>query len=1094
MFEPLPDDFSYPRHEQEILEYWERNNVFAASLNAREGAKRFSFNEGPPTVNGSPGIHHAFSRTIKDAMCRYKTMRGFYVRRKAGWDTHGLPVELAVEKQLGITDKAQIEVLGVDKFNAACRALVDYNIAHDTGWRTLTRRMGYWLDMDDPYITCSNDYVESVWWALKQFFEKGLIYKGFKVVPQSPTLGTPLSSHELSLNYKDVRDPNVYLKLRITSSPVKGLAANGASILVWTTTPWTLFGNVALAVGPDISYVLVRNTRTINEAPVEAMVVLAESRLEILDGEVEIVERFLGADLVGTVYEQIFPDVELDAATYPNVLHVLPGAFVSTTDGTGVVHLAPAFGQDDFEMSKLYNLPIVQPVNQNGRFTDAIKAYAGRGVKTFTYPDQSANGTRVEEGADRDIVKALKIGGKAYKAAFDYLHSYPHCWRTDNPVIYYARDSWFIKSPEYKDELVALNKTIAWHPEEIGAGRFGNWLEDVKEWSLSRDRYWGTPLPIWVSEDGSDMFAVGSVDELKKGLYEHDDGSRVPVENLLDAVDLHRPFVDRVVFVRNGVEYRRTKEVIDAWFDSGSMPFAQFHYPFENEELFKKSFPADFIAEGIDQTRGWFYTMHNISTALFDQPAYRHVVVNDMLLDKHGLKMSKSRGNMLDPFVLFDKYGADAIRWYLMAAAPAWKPRNFNEDDVAKTVIADLFRSFVNTYGFFALYAGIDGFTGNEPIVPIDERPEIDHWILSRLNTTIGAYTESMDGYDITRACRLVQDFVIEDVSNWYVRRNRRRFWKGEMDEDKLAAYQTLRDVILVVAEMMAPVAPFLSEQIFLRMRLHQEHLSIHCIILREPEESLINSDLEYRMKQAQTIVFLARSLREKSKIKTRQPLRRILLPVDSPATRRKIQTVEEIILEEINVKAIEYVSDDTNIVQRSTKPNFKIIGKKYGDKTQLVSQAIKSLGNEQVRKLEQSLVLEVNVGDEVVQIDLEDVEIVSQDIEGWLVASADGVTVALDTELDGVLIQEGLAREFVSKVQKFRKDSGFEVTDRIDITFAADDEMSEAMDVMRNSIVMETLADTLERGEGPFGTVLEINGRNVSVRIGRTGARASAS
>lgn len=1093
MFEPLPDDFSYPRHEQDILEYWERNDVFATSLRGREEGPRFSFNEGPPTVNGSPGLHHAFSRTIKDAMCRYKTMRGFYVPRKAGWDTHGLPVELAVEKQLGISEKSQIEVLGVDKFNAACKALVDYNIVHDTGWRTLTRRMGYWLDMDAPYITCTNDYVESVWWALKQFFDKGLIYKGFKVVPQSPTLGTPLSSHELSLNYKDVRDPNVYLKLRITSSPVKGLEASGASILVWTTTPWTLFGNVALAVGPEIPYVLVRNTRTVQEAAVESMVVLAESRIEILDGEVEIIERFVGADLVGTTYEQIFSDVVLEADTYPNVLSVLPGAFVTTADGTGVVHLAPAFGQDDFEMSKQYNLPVVQPVSQNGKFTDAIKDFAGRGVKTFTYPD-GENGPRTEDGADRDIIKALKIAGKIYKASVDYLHSYPHCWRTDNPVIYYARDSWFIKSPEYRNELVALNKTIAWHPEEIGSGRFGNWLDDVKEWSLSRDRYWGTPLPIWVSEDGADMFAVGSIEELKQGLYENADGSKVPVENLLDSIDLHRPFVDHVIFVRNGIVYRRTKEVIDAWFDSGSMPFAQFHYPFENVELFKKSFPADFIAEGIDQTRGWFYTMHNISTALFNQPAYRHVIVNDMLLDKNGQKMSKSRGNMLDPFVLFDKYGADAIRWYLMAAAPAFKPRNFNEDDVAKTVIADVFRSYVNTYGFFALYAGIDGFTGKEPIVPIAERPEIDRWILSRLNTVVGAYTDSMDSYDITRACRLVQDFVIEEVSNWYVRRNRRRFWKGEMDEDKRAAYQTLHEVILGITEMIAPVAPFLSEQIFQRIRLHPEHLSIHCIILRKPEKALINSDLELRMKQAQTIVFLARSLREKSKIKTRQPLRRILLPVDSPATRRQIQTVEEIILEEINVKAIEYVSDDTNIVQRSTKPNFKIIGKKYGDKTQLVSQAIKSLGNEQVRILEQSLVLAVHVGDEVVQIDLEDVEIVSQDIEGWLVASADGVTVALDTELDSVLIQEGLAREFVSKVQKVRKDSGFEVTDRIDIAFAADDEVSEAMHVMRDSIVMETLADTLERGEGPFGTVLEINGRNVSVRIGRTGARTSAS
>jgi isoleucyl-tRNA synthetase len=559
-----------------------------------------------------------------------------------------------------------------------------------------------------------------------------------------------------------------------------------------------------------------------------------------LDGEVEVIASYQGKDVVGSRYEQIFPDIELDLSEYPNALSVLPGDFVSTEDGSGVVHLAPAFGQDDFEMSKLFHLPVPQPVSPNGHFTSEVKDFAGRAVKSFTYADHT------EEGADRDIVKTLKIGDKVYKAAFDYLHSYPHCWRTDNPVIYYARDSWFIRSPRYKERLVQLNEAINWHPEEIGEGRFGNWLEEVKEWSISRDRYWGSPLPIWVSEDGSSMFAVGSVEELRGGQYEFEDGRRVPVDECGVEIDLHRPFVDRVVFVRDGVTYRRTREVVDVWFDSGSMPFAQFHYPFENKELFEASFPADFIAEGIDQTRGWFYTLHNISTALFDAPAYRHVVVNDLVLDKRGQKMSKSRGNTVDPFEVMSRFGSDAIRWFLMASSPVHKPKLWNEEDIAKTVIADFFRSLTNTFEFFALYANVDGYTGKDPLIPIAERPEIDRWIISRLNTLMRGYQAAMDDYDLTKACRLVQEFTIEEVSNWYVRRNRRRFWKGEYDDDKRAAYQTLHEVLLRVSEMMAPVAPFLAESLFLRLRLHEEQFSVHCIILQTCDEKVIDNELEH--------------------------------------------------------------------------------------------------------------------------------------------------------------------------------------------------------------------------------------------------------
>lgn len=1078
MFEPLPEVLSYPKLEESILDYWESNNVFERSQQAREGAEEFSFFEGPPTVNGKPGIHHVLARTIKDSICRYKHLRGYHVRRQAGWDTHGLPVELSAEKELGITDKAQIEVLGVEKFNAACKDIVYRNISMDNGWRTLTRRMGHWLDLDNAYITCTNEYIESVWWALKQYFDKGLIYKGYKVVPQSPTLGTPLSSHELSQNYKEVKDANVYLKLRITSSPVTDI--KGSSIIVWTTTPWTLFANVALAVGPDITYVLVKNTRIVGEQPIDEMLVLAESRLSILDGEYSVLGTYKGSELVGSCYEQIFSDIVLDSVQYPKVLHVLPGDFVTTADGSGVVHIAPAFGQDDFELSKIHGLPVPQPVTADGHFTADIKDFAGRAVKTFTYADHK------EEGADRDIVKTLKIGNKVYKASFDYLHSYPHCWRTDNPVIYYARDSWFIKSPQYRSQLVELNHQIDWHPPEIGEGRFGNWLEEVKEWSISRDRYWGSPLPIWISEDGQDMFAVGSIAELCKGLYETDDGDLVPVADCGKEIDLHRPFVDRIVFEKDGTRYRRTREVVDVWFDSGSMPFAQFHYPFENKELFEKSFPADFIAEGIDQTRGWFYTLHNISTALFGTPAYKNVVVNDLVLDKRGQKMSKSKGNTVDPFEVMDKFGSDAVRWFLMSSSPVHKPKLWNEEDIAKTVIADFFRSFTNTFEFFVMYANVDGYTASDARIPVAERPEIDRWIVSRLHTTIKQFTDAMDAYDLTKGCRILQEFVIEDVSNWYVRRNRRRFWKGEYDVDKRAAYQTLHEVLIRVSEMMAPVAPFLSESIFLRLQPTLDQLSVHCIILQPCDDSVVDSDLEHRMMQAQRIVSLARSLREKAKIKTRQPLRRILLPVDSPAMRRQLQTVEDIIKEEINVKEIEYVSDDTNIVRRSARPNFKIIGKKYGTDTQLVAQAIKTLTHEMVRKLEQSSVLALTIEEKTVQIDFEDVEIISEDIEGWLVASDGGLTVALDTELDEHLMREGLAREFVSRLQKIRKESGYEVTDRVTVSYYTDDETSTALESMRSYIGMETLAESLERGEQPLGVDLEINGRHVNVRVQR--------
>lgn len=1103
MFTPLPEDFSYPALERETLAFWDSAALFQRSLDERKNADFFMFYEGPPTVNGRPGIHHVMGRAIKDMICRYKTQRGYYVPRRAGWDTHGLPVELAVEKQLGLSNKQEIEKLGVAAFNEECRKFVYTNIEQNQGWRELTRRMGYWLDLDNPYITCENDYIESVWWSLKQFFDKGLIYKSFRITPQSPTLETPLSSHELSLGYKDVRDPNCFIKLPITKSSLSALAtAQKPQILVWTTTPWTLISNVALAVNAELEYVLALNTRQIKQGDktvqTQDALVLAEALLSKLDGEYEIVARFKGAELVGAQYEPPFATIPHTREEFPDMHTVLAGDFVSASDGSGVVHLAPAFGADDFEMSKRYRLPFFNPVTPGGRFTAAAGEFAGRTVKTFTYSDPATGGVRSEEGADKDVVIALKKADKIYRSSNDYLHSYPHCWRTGNPVIYYARESWFIRSSAYKDELVANNNRIAWQPPEIGAGRFGNWLEEVKDWAISRDRYWGTPLPLWVADDDeSDVFAVGSVAELMEGFYE-EDGKRTPLAEALASgvkLDLHRPFVDNIVFERNGKIYRRVKEVIDVWYDSGAMPFAQLHYPFENKELFEKAFPAQFICEAVDQTRGWFYTLHNIATAVFGAPSFRNVIVNELILDKEGQKMSKSKGNVVDPFEVMEKYGADAVRWYFVTNNPPWKPTLFNGEDIAKTVIADFFRSLANTYAFFALYANIDGFTAGdaraEAQIALAERPEIDRWILSKTHSTLREFLRLMDEYEITKAMRLVQEFAINDVSNWYVRRNRRRFWKGEKDADKTAAYQTLHTVLTTITQMIAPCAPFLAEVLY--RRLHglttganePANISVHLAPMPTPEESVIDEALEKRMEKAQNIVFLARSLREKSKIKTRQPLKRILAPVSSPEERRQIQAVQDIITEEINVKTIEYVSGETDIVKKSAKGNFKTLGKKFGKETQAVANAIKALSAREIKELEQAKTLDLALaGGEKATIALDDVEIMNEDIEGWLVASDNGVTVALDTELTTELVHEGVAREFVSRIQNLRKESGFDVTDRIILEAQTGGDIRAALESMRSYIQDETLCQDFIFSADDLPVALELNDERVGVRI----------
>lgn len=1052
MFEPLPEKYSFSDLERRILDFWESQKIFEKSLEIRKDAPCFSFYEGPPTVNGKPGLHHLMARTIKDTVCRFKTMTGYYVRRQAGWDTHGLPVELAVEQMLGFKTKSDIEKFGIDKFNQKCKEFVYYNIEMNQGWRDLTRRMGYWLDLDKAYITCTNEYIESLWWALKQFFDKGLIYKGFKVVPQSPTIETPLSSHELSLGYKEVRDPNLFIIPKILSSPIPELVDN--YILVWTTTPWTLLANVAMAVGENIDYVLVENRRKVGDREETIRLVLAESRIPILDGETTVLQRFKGKELIGTEYEQIFSYIKIDKDLYPDALSLLPGDFVSTEEGSGIVHIAPAFGEDDYEMSKKFRIPFVQPVTPNGHFTSDAGEFAGRAIKTFKYPD------RIEEGADKDIIRALKQAGKVYKASFDYVHSYPHCWRTGNPIMYYARESWFIKSPEYRDKMIELNKQINWQPPEIGSGRFGNWLDEVKEWSLSRDRYWGTPLPIWVSEDGTESFAIGSIAELMEGFILDEEGNRVYLKASDIEIDLHRPFVDKIYFERNGKLFKRVPEVIDVWFDSGAMPFAQFHYPFENQELFHRNFPGDFIAEGVDQTRGWFYTLHNIATAIFEKPAFKNIVVNELILDKKGEKMSKSKGNVIDPFEVMEKYSADAVRWYLLVNNPPWKATLFNEEDIEKSILSDFFRSLINSYSFFALYANIDKFIGNEPKIPIEERQEIDRWIISRLNTLNKNYRKLMEEYELTKAHRAIQAFVIDELSNWYIRRNRRRFWKGENDTDKLSAYQTLYEVLVNVAILMAPAAPFLSEILYQRLRQPSDPVSVHLVDLPKANESLINTELEEQMGLAQTIVKIVRSLRERAKIRVRQPLEKIIVPVLNPKQRRNIQHFETIIKEEINVKNIEYVSADTEFVKKKAKPNFKVIGRKFGKLTQSVATRIKELTHNEIVELEQKKGINVTIQNENVVIQLEDVEIYSDSIEGWLVGTEDNVTVALDTNITPELRAEGIAREFINRIQNLRKKLNFDITDRIEIYASVPEEFIDPLQTTRDYIMSETLAE----------------------------------
>lgn len=1036
MFKQFDEKINYPKIEEEVLKFWQENQIFEKSILSRPKSKPFTFYEGPPTVNGKPGIHHVMARALKDLVCRYKTLKGFQVHRKAGWDTHGLPIEIALEKELNFTQKSDIERYGVAAFNKKAKDLVYHHIEMKEGWRTLTERMGYWVNLDDPYITCTNDYIESVWWALSEYFKKGLIYKGFKIVPQCPHCETPLSSHELALGYDEVRDPNVYVKFKLKNED--------ASILVWTTTPWTLISNVALAVGKDIDYVKIKTEK-------HGILYLAEARLSVIKEEYQLISKLKGKDLLDKDYEPLYSYVQVEQRAW----YVIDGDFVSTEDGTGVVHIAPAFGADDYEISKKYNLPFVQPVTKSGRFTDEVTDFAGRLVKTIQFE------THEEKGVDPDIIRNLKERGLIYKAGNDYKHSYPHCWRCDNPLIYYARDSWYIRTTDVAKRMIELNNTINWYPPEVGSGRFGNWLEDNKDWSLSRDRYWGTPLPIWLNDD-SDMIVVGSISELKEGFVERD-GKRISVKDLqVEEIDLHKPFVDEVKFERNGKIYKRTPELIDAWFDSGAMPFAQYHYPFENQEYFKENYPADFICEGIDQTRGWFYTLHAIGTMLFDSISFKNLIVNELVLDKAGLKMSKSRGNTVDPFALFEKYGADATRWYLVTTSPPWKPTLFDEEGIGE-VQRKFFGTLINTYNFFVIYANVDKFNFSEKNIPYKERLEIDRWIISKLNSVVKEYDELMSNYDVTKAARLVSNFTIDQLSNWYVRRSRRRFWKSEMNKNKFSAYQTLYECLITIAKLTSPFAPFIAEELYQNLNKTTKKEKYESVHLADfPEVIYSEPKLEEKMDVAQRIVSLTRSIRAKNELKVRQPLSLMMVHVQ-PEEMNHVLEMKDIILEEVNIKELKFVDEDANFVQKTVKLNFKVVGKKYKEHVKTLQEYVKTLSNKQIDDLEQNKQIDTPV--QGLLLSREDVEIFASGIEGWIVESEGNITVAVDTHVNEELIAEGYAREFVNRVQNMRKDAGFDVIDRIQLASQSVSKMNAYILKYSHYISNEVLADSVRIG-----------------------------
>jgi isoleucyl-tRNA synthetase len=1101
---PEYDQLHLPTIEKEILKWWEENKVFEQSVNTLPDDKRFVFYEGPPSANGKPGIHHVMSRTIKDLFCRFKTLQGYRVERKAGWDTHGLPVELGVEKQIGIT-KADIGTkITVAEYNKLCREDV---MKFTDIWNDLTRKMGYWVDMDNPYITYENNYIESLWALLKKLYDKGLLYEGYTIQPYSPAAGTGLSSHELNQPgcYRNVKDVSAVAMFKVIKDEKSAFLFDSEDedvrFLAWTTTPWTLPSNTALAVGKDIEYVLVKTYHQLYRKDVSVIVAKAlldkvippievgklaerikkEDKFEtnpferaksIAENSRIILAQFKGSELEGLRYEQLLPYTQ---PTDGDAFRVVIGDFVTTTDGTGIVHIAPSFGSDDFKVAKQNGIGSLTLVDRSGKFTDEVNdpvfPLQGRYVKEayLTEAEKEAEFKLQHEilrtnniiadlksymSTDDLIVLKLKLENKLFKTE-KYEHSYPHCWRTDKPVIYYPLDSWFIRTTAVKDRLIELNKSINWKPAHTGEGRFGQWLENLVDWNLSRSRYWGTPLPIWMTEDGSETKCIGSIAELKA---EIEKAVKAGVSKPIEVTDLHKPVVDEITLVSDsGKSMKRVSDLIDVWFDSGAMPYAQWHYPLENEEIFKKNFPADFIAEGVDQTRGWFFTLHVLGVALFDSVAYKNVVSNGLLLDKNGNKMSKRLGNVIDPFETIEKYSADATRWYMMRNSDPWENMKFDMNGL-QDVIRSHFGTLYNTYGFFALYANIDGWKIDESKrVKNENRPELDRWIVSKLQSLIKEVTGYYNDYEPTKAARAIEKFVDEDLSNWYVRLNRRRFWKGEMSEDKQAAYETLFDCLNTVAQLMSPVAPFFSDWLYKNLNAGTE--SVHVSYLVQANESLLDKDLEERMELAQRACSLVLSLRKKEKIKVRQPLSKVLIPVLNEKMKTQFSKVESYILSEVNVKAIEYVDDASGIVKKKIKPNFKELGKRAGQKMKAIQNAVNAFTTEDISKMEKEQRYDLPLDGELFTLLPADVEILTEDIPGWLVASESGLTVALDVTITEELRNEGNAREFVNKMQNLRKDKDFQVLDRIKVSVVKNETMAKTLETFKDYIANEILA-----------------------------------
>ncbi len=1120
----------------EVLRKWDEEDTFHKSISTREGHPAFVFYEGPPSANGKPGIHHVMARTIKDTFCRYKTQRGFQVHRKAGWDTHGLPVELGVEKKLGITKEDIGKKISIEAYNRTCReAVMEF-----TGvWEELTRKMGYWVDMDNPYITYDNKYIETLWWLLKQLYNKGLLYKGYTIQPYSPAAGTGLSTHELNQPgcYRDVKDTTCTAQFRIVRNAESeklfaGVEDGELYFLAWTTTPWTLPSNTALAVGPNYDYVKIKCRNPYTDKP--QTVILAVDLVPAyftkkMEGAYEPTgESWKGSELAGIRYEQLLPWVK-PMEEYGDAFRVITGDYVTTSDGTGIVHIAPTFGADDDRVAKIAGIaPLfvvdkagkTQPmVDRQGKFfrleeldaefvtrcVDTAKygEYAGRYVKNAY--DETL--TDADATLDVDIAVMLKAMGQAFKIE-KHVHSYPHCWRTDKPVLYYPLDSWFIRTTALRDRLIELNKTIRWRPESTGSGRFGKWLEGLVDWNLSRSRFWGTPLPIWATDDHSELKCIGSVEELiaeieksvAAGLmtenpYKHFKAGDMSAENYsTENIDLHRPYVDNIVLVSSkGEPMRREPDLIDVWFDSGAMPYAQIHYPFENKAALddRKVFPADFINEGVDQTRGWFFTLHTIATMLFDSVAFKNVISTGLVLDKNGNKMSKRLGNAVDPFAVLADYGPDATRWYMLTNSQPWDNLKFDTDGVDE-VRRKFFGTLYNTYSFFALYANVDGFTGREAEVPLDKRPEIDRWILSLLNTLVKNVTESLESYDPTPAARAIQDFVCENLSNWYVRLNRKRFWGGGLTEDKLAAYQTLYTCLETVSLLAAPFAPFISDRIFSDLNAvsgrHAEG-SVHLTDYPAADETRIDTRLEERMQLAQQLSSMVLALRRKVSIKVRQPLTKIVVPVLDAAMAEHIAAVQGLILNEVNVKELELIADTTGVITKHIKPNFKTLGPRYGKYMKQIAAMTAEFTQERIAQIERSAETVLEVDGERITVTPADFEITSEDMPGWLVATEGKLTVALDITVTDALRAEGVARELINRIQNIRKDADFAVTDKIRVEIEAKELVAEALAAHADYIASQTLAVEVKGAATPAGAVVtdsDIDGETLRIGVTR--------